>query len=186
MSSVALSPDIFLPQGDHLRSAFSPTELIWGFPRKRILHNSVVGDEIVELLTAVEAKETSAITFSFNKQLNCLLESLQAIQHEFCVPDWNGEGALPIHPLSLEYAEHFLHRLHAENCTLPVELTPEPTGYLVMEWIRDDFHLALSINPEKRIEWAFLGPDVRSFGDAEYNENKKIPRMVMGLLDFTI
>ena len=115
-------------------------------------------------------------------QLRDLVADIKALLPKYSVADWDGYDAEPIHPSSADFAFQFLRLLLSEKqLPLPHDWCPQPNGYLALEWAMNGYHVALSINPDKKIEWGGISPNGQIFGDVNYNENK-IPKEIISML----
>lgn len=99
-----------------------------------------------------------------------LKASLRALGHTCAQAGWDGEGAAPVLPLTLEHAIRFIDALpmgYAEP-----DPGADPDGEISLSWIGSKGHrLSLSIGPTGRISFAYrIGPRRRNgtewFSDA--------------------
>jgi len=98
-----------------------------------------------------------------------LKASVRAQGHGCAQADWDGEGAAPVLPLTLEHAIRFIDALPMGYADPDPGVDPD--GELSLSWIGGSGHrLALSIGPTGRISYAYrIGPRRRNgtewFGD---------------------
>lgn len=116
-------------------------------------------------------------------RVNELLKEIDEIAAECSVADWNGYGAPALEEKSIAHAKWFVKLLAQEGYLLPDEALAEPSGYLVLNWEKGEYDIALSINSDDVFEWGGLGPDGDLCDTAKFVSDKEIPEEVISLLN---
>lgn len=113
--------------------------------------------------------ERSWEAFQQLNTLGCadLYADLEQLANECTHPDWDGEGAEPVHRGSIDQAARFLR-------TLPLgagkpTIGAEPDGQVVLEWYSTPRRvLSVSMSPEGDLHYAaLLGPE-RQYGTVPF------------------
>lgn len=97
------------------------------------------------------------------------IEALLPLPGRYREANWNGEGAAPIPESAIQEARTFLQKLPA---TFPLpEVTPEPDGYLGLEWYANKWLLyVVSFNGKGALSCSgLMGPD-RIYGTRYMDE----------------
>lgn len=82
--------------------------------------------------------------------------------------DWNGEGALAVHPMTAANAVQFIQALPA-FVAMP-EVSPEPDGGISLDWIESRTRvLSLSIGRNRSLPMAWLDGNIRGYCVVSYN-----------------
>lgn len=87
-----------------------------------------------------------------------LLQELARVATDCGAPNWDGYGAMPVEPETLEAARRFLQVLPG---TLPAPTVgAEPDGHLTLEWYRHPrWTLSISVGPRSELFYAALFDD---------------------------
>ena len=100
-----------------------------------------------------------------------LLDEIDKLPEEFGKEGWNGYGAPPVSPLSIEYAKLFIGFISDERY-FPDEISVDPYGDVNFEWYKDY---------ENFITFSFYWNELPDWYDKDYmygcfciNINKKI------------
>lgn len=107
-------------------------------------------------------------TASQQRRLDAI-EALLPLPGRYREANWNGEGAAPIPESAIQEARTFLQKLPA---TFPLpEVTPEPDGYLGLEWYANKWLLyVVSFNGKGALSCSgLMGPD-RIYGTRYMDE----------------
>lgn len=111
------------------------------------------------------------------RRLGDPLGTLEEIYEECRLPNWDGEGALPVSPATLAEAENLLLMLPT---TVPVpETTPERSGRIAFEWYkRPNCIYVLSTGGNKELEFAALfGPGYELHGKCPFSD--ALPSLIL-------
>jgi len=117
------------------------------------------GDNVTN---AIEAKSSHFLTASELARRD-EIDTILALPQQYQNANWNGEGAAPIPEAAIEEARIFLQKLPT---TFPLpEVTPEPDGYLGLEWYANKSLLyVVSFDGKGALSCSgLIGPD-RTYG----------------------
>ena len=104
------------------------------------------------------------------------ISQLRALANECAEPDWDGNGARAIKPLTLLMAETFV-RAMPDGLPLP-EFAPEPDGSISLDWIQTRNRLfSLSVGTNHHLAFAWVDGADKGHGVARFDE-ASIPRRV--------
>ena len=123
------------------------------------------------IVYATEEKTVGARPFRTASQQRRLdaIEALLPLLGRYREANWNGEGAAQIPENAIQEARTFLQKLPA---TFPLpEVTPEPDGYLGLEWYANKWLLyVVSFNGKGALSCSgLMGPD-RIYGTRYMDE----------------
>lgn len=98
------------------------------------------------------------------------IDAILALPQQYREANWNGEGAVPIPELAFQEARAFLQKL-PDSFPLP-EATPEPDGYLGLEWYANKWLLyVVSFKGNGALSCSgLIGPD-RTYGTRYIDES---------------
>ena len=111
---------------------------------------------------AIEAKGLPSLTVS-ELARHDEIDTILVLPQQYQNANWNGEGAAPIPEAAIEEARIFLQKLPT---TFPLpEVTPEPDGYLGLEWYANKSLLyVVSFDGKGALSCSgLIGPD-RTYG----------------------
>lgn len=112
------------------------------------------------------------------------LSELRALAGECAEADWDGYGAIGIHPLAVQRAEGFIRTL--PQCVDLPEFAPEPDGAISLDWIRSKDRLfSLSIGTTNRLSYTWLDGTDKGHAVALFNGSSIPPRILQGIRAIT-
>lgn len=116
---------------------------------------------------------------SLNPGLSGAYAELAEIEEECLISGWDGYDALPVHPLSVEYARQFLGALPL-GLQAP-SIGADPDGHVTLEWCRSPNRiLSISISPEGLLHYASLFGSSKQYGSEPFSGS--IPESVLELV----
>ncbi len=108
--------------------------------------------------------------FQFNPELEVALDEVCDVTEEHGHPGWDGEGASPVLPVTVNHACKFLLSLPL-GVTMP-EAGAHRDGEVSFSWRGGRSHmLTMSIGPTGRISYAFMQGARRKNGTEWFTEN---------------
>lgn len=106
-----------------------------------------------------------------------IISQLLVLADECSQQDWDGHGALAIHPVSLQNAENFVRTL-PEAVPMP-ECAPEPDGAISLDWIQSRHRLfSVSVGPTNRLAYAWMDGSDKGHGVVGF-DGLSIPSRVL-------
>ncbi len=109
-----------------------------------------------------DSSEETVPVLGFRNRADTLCQELAAIAGECRLPNWDGQGAVPVSPDTLRHAQRFVNSLPSGIFGASVGV--EPDGHMTLEWYRDPhWTLSVSVSPESNLYYAALfgASDVR-------------------------
>jgi hypothetical protein len=149
------------------------------------LPGSAVSNESRTLTAAATAIMTSAEhSQSLFGEKAAVISSLMALANKCAMPDWDGNDALSLSPISLQNAELFLRAL-PDDLPLP-ECAPDPDGSITFDWTESRYRrLSVSVGSCNRLAYAWL--DGADSGHAvERFDGVTIPRRLLSAIESII
>lgn len=112
------------------------------------------------------------------------LSYLWNLAEECSEDDWDGYGALAIHPLAVKAAESFIRAL-PDTFPLP-EFAPEPDGSISLDWIQSKHRLfSVSAGATSRLAYAWLDGSDKGHGVARFDGTTLPLRVLQGIQSIT-
>jgi hypothetical protein len=111
-----------------------------------------------------------------------ILQDLRRIFIEYSVPNWDGEGALPVSKDAYHEAESFVKSLPI-NLNLPLpEISPDNDGEISLEWYRDNRHVfVVTVSGKNSIAYAGLFGINKTHGTEYFSDS--LPLIVLTSLN---
>ncbi|MBI2803295.1 MAG: hypothetical protein HYX63_24010 [Gammaproteobacteria bacterium] len=108
------------------------------------------------------------------------ISQVWALAQECSVEDWDGNGSLPIKPVSVHRAIALIRALPADM-PLP-EFAPDPDGAISLDWIRSRSRLfSLSVGDSDRLAYAWLDGSDSGHGVARFDGEALPLRVLQGI-----
>jgi hypothetical protein len=140
-------------------------------PEAQVLRNAATA--------VVKSAEQSQALFGRKAEA---LSRLAALAAECAEQGWDGESAVPIHPLAALWTQRFVRAL-PDAVPLP-EFAPEPDGAISLDWIAWRNRLfSLSIGRSGRLAFAWLDGTDSGHGVARFDGQNIPARVLQGIQD---
>lgn len=105
------------------------------------------------------------------------ISKLKAMAMECAEADWNGDGAVPVNPISVFLAENLVRAL-PDSIPLP-EFSPEPDGSVTLDWILSQYRVfSISVGTSNRLAYAWLDGSDKGHAVAQFDGERVPPRIV--------
>ena len=105
------------------------------------------------------------------------ISAIWAVAAEAAEENWNGEGALAIHPAAATNAVTFIQTLPA--CVAMPEVSPEPDGGISLDWIQSRKRIfSVSIGRNRSLPFAWLDGASRGYGVVSF-DGEDMPNRVL-------
>ena len=108
------------------------------------------------------------------------ISQMWALANAHAEPDWDGDGAYPIHQLAVFKAIAFIRAL-PEDLPLP-EFAPEPDGSISLDWILSRNRVfSMSAGTSDRLAYAWLDGADKGHAVARFDGVRVPPRILSGI-----
>jgi hypothetical protein len=133
---------------------------------------------------AEEVKNKLADVFSAQQRSRALfglksdaIAEVWSVAAEASEPDWNGEGALAVDPMTASNAVIFIQSL-PPSVPMP-EVSPEPDGGISLDWIESRARVfSVSIGSKQSLPFAWLDGNARGYGVLSF-DGEETPNRVL-------
>ena len=104
---------------------------------------------------------------------------LDKLKNECCTENWDGYGAAPILPETIEQAKRLIEALPA-NVSAPT-VGAEPDGHVTLEWHRSQqLTFSVSVTPDGELHYAALFGKRKMYGTEPFTDD--IPAILLDLI----
>jgi len=108
------------------------------------------------------------------------ISQIWALANDHAEPDWDGNGAYPIHRLAVFKATAFIRAL-PDDLPLP-EFAPEPDGSISLDWIVSRNRLfSMSVGTNDRLAYAWLDGADKGHAVARFDGVRVPTRILSGI-----